>query len=101
MFAESCLGFKHLSHVGEKIHRTQKLNTYVIFDICSLHVSAQVTGFIQKVHCPRPHLNDSLDAEIQAFLTEEDQLHTYDDLTKVSPVTPTTGTKYKTSQVID
>ncbi|XP_017268019.1 unconventional myosin-XIX isoform X2 [Kryptolebias marmoratus] len=52
-----------------------------------------VKGFIQKVHCPHPLLNDSLEGEIQAFLIDEDQLHTYDDLTKVNPVTPTTVLK--------
>ncbi|XP_037543368.1 unconventional myosin-XIX [Nematolebias whitei] len=57
------------------------------------HGETTVKGFIQKVHCPHPHLNDSLDGEIQAFLTDEDQLHTYDDLTKVNPVTPTTVLK--------
>lgn len=65
---------------------------HVIIDICSPHVSTQVKGLIQKVHSSHPPLNDSLDGEIQAFLTDEDQLHTHDDLTKVSPVTPTTGT---------
>lgn len=53
----------------------------------------QVTGFIQKIS-PHPSHNDSLEGEIQAFLTDEDQLHTYDDLTKVNPVTPTTGNKW-------
>uniref|UniRef100_A0A667ZYQ8 Myosin XIX n=1 Tax=Myripristis murdjan TaxID=586833 RepID=A0A667ZYQ8_9TELE len=38
-------------------------------------------------------LNESLDGEIQAFLIDEDQLHTYDDLTKVNPVTQTTVLK--------
>lgn len=38
-------------------------------------------------------LNDSLQGEVQAFLTDEDQLHTFDDLTKVNPVTPTTVLK--------
>uniref|UniRef100_H3CT18 Myosin XIX n=1 Tax=Tetraodon nigroviridis TaxID=99883 RepID=H3CT18_TETNG len=38
-------------------------------------------------------LNDSLEGDIRAFLTEEDQLHTYDDLTKVNPVTPSTVLK--------
>ncbi|TKS83607.1 Unconventional myosin-XIX [Collichthys lucidus] len=46
-----------------------------------------------KVHRPPPTLNDSLDGEVRAFLTDEDQLHTYDDLTKVNPVTPTTVLK--------
>ncbi|KAE8287982.1 Unconventional myosin-XIX [Larimichthys crocea] len=46
-----------------------------------------------KVHRPPPSLNDSLDGEVRAFLTDEDQLHTYDDLTKVNPVTPTTVLK--------
>uniref|UniRef100_A0A673AYI7 Myosin XIX n=1 Tax=Sphaeramia orbicularis TaxID=375764 RepID=A0A673AYI7_9TELE len=35
-------------------------------------------------------MNDPLDGDVQAFLTDEEQLHTYDDLTKVNPVTPTT-----------
>uniref|UniRef100_A0A671YHA3 Myosin XIX n=1 Tax=Sparus aurata TaxID=8175 RepID=A0A671YHA3_SPAAU len=52
-----------------------------------------VRGFVQKVHSPPPSLNDSLEGEIQAFLIDEDQLHTYDDLTKVNPVTPTTVLK--------
>ncbi|XP_060912196.1 unconventional myosin-XIX [Labrus mixtus] len=42
------------------------------------------------VHSHQPSLNESLNGEVQAFLTDEDQLHTYDDLTKVNPVTPTT-----------
>ncbi|XP_045894880.1 unconventional myosin-XIX isoform X2 [Micropterus dolomieu] len=50
-------------------------------------------GFVQKVHSPLPSLNDSLEGEIRAFLTDEDLLHTYDDLTKVNPVTPTTVLK--------
>uniref|UniRef100_A0AAX7U023 Myosin motor domain-containing protein n=1 Tax=Astatotilapia calliptera TaxID=8154 RepID=A0AAX7U023_ASTCA len=36
---------------------------------------------------------DSLEGEIQAFLIDEDQLYTYDDLTKVNPVTPATVLK--------
>ncbi|XP_071316432.1 unconventional myosin-XIX [Trachinotus anak] len=52
-----------------------------------------VKGFIHKDHSPHPSLDDSLEGEIQAFLTDEDQLHTYDDLTKVNPVTPTTVLK--------
>ena len=40
---------------------------------------------------PPPSLNDSLEGDLRAFLIDEDQLHTYDDLTKVNPVTPTTG----------
>lgn len=51
----------------------------------------QVRGFVHKDCSPQPSLNDSLDGEIQSFLIDEDQLHTYDDLTKVNPVTPTTG----------
>lgn len=38
-------------------------------------------------------LNDSLDGDVRSFLTDEDQLHTFDDLTKVNPVTPTTVLK--------
>uniref|UniRef100_A0A8C9XRG6 Myosin XIX n=1 Tax=Sander lucioperca TaxID=283035 RepID=A0A8C9XRG6_SANLU len=52
-----------------------------------------IKGFVQKVHSPHPALNDSLEGDIQAFLIDEDQLHTYDDLTKVNPVTPTTVLK--------
>ncbi|XP_030602773.1 unconventional myosin-XIX [Archocentrus centrarchus] len=54
---------------------------------------ATVKGLIQKVHPPQQSLNDSLEGEIQAFLIDEDQLHTYDDLTKVNPVTPATVLK--------
>ncbi|XP_069003028.1 unconventional myosin-XIX [Embiotoca jacksoni] len=52
-----------------------------------------VKGFIQKVHTPHLSRTESLEGEIQAFLIDEDQLHTYDDLTKVNPVTPTTVLK--------
>ncbi|XP_029304565.1 unconventional myosin-XIX isoform X2 [Cottoperca gobio] len=52
-----------------------------------------VKGLIRKVYSPHPSLNDSLEGDIQAFLIDEDQLHTYDDLTKVNPVTPTTVLK--------
>ncbi|XP_070838558.1 unconventional myosin-XIX [Chaetodon trifascialis] len=54
---------------------------------------ATVRRFVQKVRSPHPSLNDSLEGEVQAFLIDEDQLHTYDDLTKVNPVTPTTVLK--------
>ncbi|XP_023132275.2 unconventional myosin-XIX [Amphiprion ocellaris] len=54
---------------------------------------ATVEGLIQNVDFSHPSLNDSLEGEIQAFLINEDQLHTYDDLTKVNPVTPTTVLK--------
>ncbi|KAK2879774.1 unconventional myosin-XIX [Channa argus] len=52
-----------------------------------------VKGFAHKVSSPHPSQNDSLEGEIQDFLTAEDQLYTCDDLTKVSPVTPTTVLK--------
>uniref|UniRef100_A0A8C9WBU9 Myosin XIX n=1 Tax=Scleropages formosus TaxID=113540 RepID=A0A8C9WBU9_SCLFO len=38
-------------------------------------------------------LDASLEEEVKAFLINEDELHTYDDLTKVSPVTPSTVLK--------
>ncbi|XP_053187445.1 unconventional myosin-XIX isoform X1 [Scomber japonicus] len=57
------------------------------------HGGATVKGFVQKACSPDRPLNDSLEGELQAFLTNEDQLHTYDDLTKVNPVTPTTVLK--------
>ncbi|CAB1316883.1 unnamed protein product [Coregonus sp. 'balchen'] len=44
-------------------------------------------------HAHRKSLNDSLEGEVKAFLIDEGQLHTYDDLTKVNPVTPTTVLK--------
>lgn len=36
-------------------------------------------------------LNDSFKEEVKAFLSDEDKLHLLDDLTKVNPVTTTTG----------
>ncbi|XP_059208280.1 unconventional myosin-XIX [Centropristis striata] len=57
------------------------------------HGGRTVKGFVQKARSPRPSLNDSLEGEVQAFLSDEDQLHTYDDLTKVNPVTPSTVLK--------
>ncbi|XP_058482974.1 unconventional myosin-XIX [Solea solea] len=51
------------------------------------------TGSVNKDCSPHQSLNDSLEGEIRAFLTDEDELHTYDDLTKVNPVTPTTVLK--------
>ncbi|XP_072302729.1 unconventional myosin-XIX isoform X2 [Eucyclogobius newberryi] len=46
-----------------------------------------------KRHGMETSLNDSLDEDVRFFLTDEDQLHTYDDLTKVNPVTPSTVLK--------
>ncbi|KAK2828789.1 hypothetical protein Q5P01_019823 [Channa striata] len=57
------------------------------------HGGETVKGFVHKVSSPQPSQNDSQEREIQAFLTDEDQLYTYDDLTKVNPVTPTTVLK--------
>ncbi|XP_006641060.2 unconventional myosin-XIX [Lepisosteus oculatus] len=49
----------------------------------------------QKKTIPSPHpsLDDSLEGDLQNFLIDESQLHTYDDLTKVNPVTTTTVLK--------
>uniref|UniRef100_A0A8C2BS43 Myosin XIX n=1 Tax=Cyprinus carpio TaxID=7962 RepID=A0A8C2BS43_CYPCA len=41
----------------------------------------------------RKSLNDSLEGDIRDFLINEAELHTYDDLTKVNPVTPSTVLK--------
>lgn len=41
----------------------------------------------------RKSLNDSLEGDVRDFLVNEAELHTYDDLTKVNPVTPTTVLK--------
>ncbi|XP_064208309.1 unconventional myosin-XIX isoform X1 [Anguilla rostrata] len=49
-------------------------------------------GFKRKTQT-HPSFNDSFEGELQAFLIDEDALHTYDDLTKVNPVTPTTVLK--------
>uniref|UniRef100_A0A6Q2ZD15 Myosin motor domain-containing protein n=1 Tax=Esox lucius TaxID=8010 RepID=A0A6Q2ZD15_ESOLU len=57
-------------------------------------ISLQVKGVLKKSgHAHRKSLNDSLDGELKGFLIDEGQLHTYDDLTKVNPVTPTTVLK--------
>uniref|UniRef100_A0A673ZVD3 Myosin XIX n=1 Tax=Salmo trutta TaxID=8032 RepID=A0A673ZVD3_SALTR len=55
----------------------------------------KVIGGVRKKsgHAHRKSLNDSLEGEVKAFLIDEGQLHTYDDLTKVNPVTPTTVLK--------
>ncbi|KAJ7997386.1 hypothetical protein DPEC_G00228450 [Dallia pectoralis] len=55
----------------------------------------KVIGGVQKKsgNTHRKSLKDSLDGELRGFLTDEGQLHTYDDLTKVNPVTPTTVLK--------
>ncbi|XP_023818383.1 unconventional myosin-XIX isoform X2 [Oryzias latipes] len=50
-------------------------------------------GLVQKSVSPQTSLNDSLEGEVREFLTDESQLHTFDDLTKVNPVTPTTVLK--------
>ncbi|XP_069470807.1 unconventional myosin-XIX isoform X3 [Ambystoma mexicanum] len=39
------------------------------------------------------NLNDSLEEEVRAFLIQEDELHEFDDLTKVNPVNTTTVLK--------
>lgn len=36
-------------------------------------------------------MNESFEEEVRAFLSDEEQLHLFDDLTKVNPVTTTTG----------
>ena len=48
-------------------------------------------GVRKKSRSHRRSLNDSLEGDVKAFLIDEGQLHTYDDLTKVNPVTPSTG----------
>ncbi|XP_066515764.1 unconventional myosin-XIX [Hoplias malabaricus] len=47
----------------------------------------------ERLEARRKSLNDSIDGDVRAFLVNEDELHTYDDLTKVNPVTPTTVLK--------
>lgn len=36
-------------------------------------------------------LSESFEEEVRAFLSDEEKLHLFDDLTKVNPVTTTTG----------
>ncbi|KAJ8342904.1 hypothetical protein SKAU_G00328320 [Synaphobranchus kaupii] len=50
-------------------------------------------GFKGKTKTHHQSLDDSLEGELRAFLIDEGALHTYDDLTKVNPVTPTTVLK--------
>ncbi|KAI1902891.1 hypothetical protein AGOR_G00020980 [Albula goreensis] len=50
-------------------------------------------GSKTKTEPHRQSLNDSLEGDVRAFLIDEETLHTYDDLTKVNPVTPTTVLK--------
>lgn len=73
---------------------TYKVSVHILNTTSHFASFPQVKGLVQKVHTPDPSLNDSLEGDIQAFLVDEDQLHTYDDLTKVNPVTPSTGNKW-------
>lgn len=52
---------------------------------------SKTQAFSQKVEPPQMSQNGSKEQDIEAFLIDENQLHTYDDLTKVNPVTPATG----------
>uniref|UniRef100_A0A4W4HPR7 Myosin motor domain-containing protein n=1 Tax=Electrophorus electricus TaxID=8005 RepID=A0A4W4HPR7_ELEEL len=49
----------------------------------------QVNGAREQVQTCRLSLNDSLERDVRTFLVDEAELHTYDDLTKVNPLTPT------------
>ncbi|KAL6463843.1 hypothetical protein MHYP_G00282340 [Metynnis hypsauchen] len=53
----------------------------------------KVNGEKEQVRARRTSLNDSLEGDVRDFLVNEAELHTYDDLTKVNPVTPTTVLK--------
>ncbi|XP_051523394.1 unconventional myosin-XIX [Myxocyprinus asiaticus] len=55
--------------------------------------NGKVNGLKDRVPTRRKSLNDSLEGDIKDFLINEVELHTYDDLTKVNPVTPTTVLK--------
>uniref|UniRef100_A0A8B9RP66 Myosin XIX n=1 Tax=Astyanax mexicanus TaxID=7994 RepID=A0A8B9RP66_ASTMX len=54
---------------------------------------SQVNAGNGQVPGRRKSLNDSLEGDVRDFLVNESELHTYDDLTKVNPVTPTTVLK--------
>ncbi|MGH0142569.1 UNVERIFIED_CONTAM: hypothetical protein FKN15_014836, partial [Acipenser sinensis] len=51
-----------------------------------------VNGFKKQAQSHHTTL-DLLEGEVKAFLIDEDELHTFDDLTKVNPVTTTTVLK--------
>ncbi|KAK7172492.1 hypothetical protein R3I93_002564 [Phoxinus phoxinus] len=53
----------------------------------------KVNGLTDKAQGLGKPLNDSLEVDIRDFLINEAELHTYDDLTKVNPVTPSTVLK--------
>lgn len=53
----------------------------------------KVNGVTERLHPRGKTLNDSIEGDVRAFLVNEAELHTYDDLTKVNPVTPTTVLK--------
>ncbi|XP_051966023.1 unconventional myosin-XIX [Xyrauchen texanus] len=55
--------------------------------------NGKVNGMKDRVPTRRKSLLDSLEGDLQDFLINEAKLHTYDDLTKVNPVTPTTVLK--------
>ncbi|XP_028321999.1 unconventional myosin-XIX isoform X3 [Gouania willdenowi] len=57
------------------------------------HGGAEAMGLNHHVRGSQMSQSDSVDEDVQAFLPDQDQLHTYDDLTKVNPVTPTTVLK--------
>ncbi|KPP74438.1 unconventional myosin-XIX-like, partial [Scleropages formosus] len=56
-------------------------------------VVVKANGAQQTAQSSCQSLDASLEEEVKAFLINEDELHTYDDLTKVSPVTPSTVLK--------
>ncbi|KAK2816296.1 hypothetical protein Q7C36_022567 [Tachysurus vachellii] len=53
----------------------------------------KVNRVTEPLQTRRKSLNDSLEGDVRTFLVNEAELHTYDDLTKVNPVTPTTVLK--------
>ncbi|KAM4702387.1 unconventional myosin-XIX isoform 2-T2 [Discoglossus pictus] len=52
-----------------------------------------MNGLKNKKSAKHVDLNESFEEEVKAFLIDEKQLHLYDDLTKVNPVTTTTVLK--------
>lgn len=57
----------------------------------------QINGLKDRAQDFRKSVIDSLEEDIRDFLINEAELHTYDDLTKVNPVTPSTGTVCKST----
>ncbi|XP_026777729.3 unconventional myosin-XIX [Pangasianodon hypophthalmus] len=80
-----------LSFRTEKVSRDRTDAESVSFELTRR--PGKVNRETERLQARRKSLNDSLEGDIRNFLVNEAELHTYDDLTKVNPVTPTTVLK--------